>query len=38
MSIGLFNAVKLLQLDPAAIIPVHGEPSAWADFARTVTR
>lgn len=30
----LFNAVRTLKLDPAHIIPVHGSPIPWADFAK----
>ncbi len=32
----LFNAVKTLKLDPVTIVPVHGHPLPWADFARTI--
>ncbi len=32
----LFNAVKALKLDPVTIVPVHGNPLPWADFARIV--
>ena len=32
----LFNAVKTLKLDPVTIVPVHGHPLPWADFARIV--
>jgi len=32
----LFNAVKALKLDPVTIVPVHGNPLPWADFARTI--
>lgn len=29
-----FNAVRLLKLDPVQIVPVHGKPIPWADFAK----
>jgi glyoxylase-like metal-dependent hydrolase (beta-lactamase superfamily II) len=32
----LFNAVKALKLDPETIVPVHGNPLPWADFARII--
>ena len=28
------NAVRLLKLDPARIVPVHGKPIPWSDFAK----
>jgi Metallo-beta-lactamase superfamily len=28
------NAVRILKLDPAQIVPVHGKPIAWSDFAK----
>ena len=28
------NAVRLLKLDPSQIVPVHGKPIPWADFAK----
>ncbi len=31
-----FNAVRTLKLDPLTIVPVHGDPLPWADFARIV--
>ena len=30
----LFNAVKLLKLDPLQIVPVHGKPIPWTDFTK----
>jgi glyoxylase-like metal-dependent hydrolase (beta-lactamase superfamily II) len=30
-----FNAVQKLRLDVAQLVPVHGQPIAWASFART---
>jgi len=32
----LFNAVRVLKLDPLMIVPVHGDPLPWATFARIV--
>jgi hypothetical protein len=32
----LFNAVRLLKLDPLQIVPVHGNPIPWSDFAKIV--
>jgi hypothetical protein len=32
----LFKAVKTLRLDPLTIVPVHGKPIPWADFAKLV--
>ena len=32
----LFNAVKTLKLDPMTIVPVHGEPIPWTDFATII--
>ena len=29
-----FNAVRILKLDPARIVPVHGKPIPWSDFAK----
>jgi glyoxylase-like metal-dependent hydrolase (beta-lactamase superfamily II) len=34
--VSLFNAARMLKLDPVQIVPVHGNPIPWADFARTV--
>jgi hypothetical protein len=34
----LFNAVKRLNLDPATIVPVHGDPIPWAEFAKIAER
>ncbi|MBI4471920.1 MAG: MBL fold metallo-hydrolase [Acidobacteria bacterium] len=31
--ISLLNAVKKLKLDPARIVPAHGKPIPWSDFA-----
>ena len=31
------NAVQKLKLDPALIVPVHGKPIPWADFAKIAT-
>jgi len=28
------NAVRLLKLDPARIVPVHGKPIPWSDFSK----
>jgi hypothetical protein len=28
------NAVRMLKLDPARIVPVHGKPIPWSDFAK----
>ena len=28
------NAVRILKLDPARIVPVHGKPIPWVDFAK----
>jgi glyoxylase-like metal-dependent hydrolase (beta-lactamase superfamily II) len=30
----LLNAVRTLKLDPTTIVPVHGSPIPWADFAK----
>jgi glyoxylase-like metal-dependent hydrolase (beta-lactamase superfamily II) len=32
----LYKAVKALKLDPVTIVPVHGNPIPWADFAKLV--
>ena len=29
-----FNAVRILKLDPARIVPVHGKPIPWSDFVK----
>src|SRR6267378_2478845 len=29
-----FNAVRILKLDPARIVPVHGKPIPWSDFSK----
>ena len=33
----LFNAVKLLKLDPLQVVPVHGKPIPWADFTKIMS-
>jgi glyoxylase-like metal-dependent hydrolase (beta-lactamase superfamily II) len=34
----LFNAAKVLRLDPATIVPIHGDPVPWADFVKMISR
>jgi hypothetical protein len=29
-----FNAVRILKLDPARIVPAHGKPIPWSDFGK----
>jgi len=30
----LYNQVRLLKLDVQQIVPIHGRPMAWSDFAK----
>jgi hypothetical protein len=31
-----YKAAKTLKLDPLTIVPVHGKPIPWADFAKVI--
>jgi hypothetical protein len=33
-----YNAVGKLKLDVSQIVPIHGKPIPWGDFARVATR